>query len=66
MSQLVTVTLQRIFGRKVSAHGRSRQLGSARRRDTRSKQPDFVDTRPVVFRSGDAYAEDFAALHGAI
>lgn len=66
MSQLVTTTLQRIFGRTASVRGRSRQQDSARRRDARSKQPDFVDTRPVVFRSGDAYAEDFAALHGAI
>lgn len=66
MSQLVTATLQRLIGRLVSTHDRLGHLGSARRRDSLSKQPDFVETRPVVFRSGDAYAEDFAALHGAI
>jgi hypothetical protein len=67
MTELVTLTLQRIFARQASTSGRSAR--SARRaaagsRDVRPHRPDFAETRPLVFRS-EAFAEDLALAHGA-
>jgi len=68
MTELVTLTLQRIFARQASVAARSAK--SARRpkagsRDVRPHRPDFADTRPLVFRS-EAFAEDLALSHGAV
>ena len=64
MTQLVTVTLQRIFTRQTAlASARAVCLAAMNTRDVRSGRPDFADTRPVVFRS-EAFAEDLRVTHG--
>jgi hypothetical protein len=56
MSELVTVTLQRIFARPLGSAAitaKSVALTVAER----PRRPDFAETRPVIFRS-EAFAED--------
>jgi hypothetical protein len=65
MSQIVTLTLQRLFARQTATRNRALRKVSARSGDVRPHRPDFADTRPVVFRS-EAFAEDLAATHGAV
>jgi hypothetical protein len=60
MSELVTITLQRIFARPLAPTGASAKA-VALIGDERPRRPDFAETRPVVFRS-EAFAED---LHQA-
>jgi hypothetical protein len=58
MSELVTLTLQRIFARAVVPAG---ELGKAVALVVaeRPRRPDFAETRPVIFRS-EGFAEDLA------
>jgi hypothetical protein len=66
MTETVATTLQRLFARKALAASHAQRTSPARRRTAHTRRPDFAETRPVVFRSADAYAADFAELHGAI
>jgi hypothetical protein len=65
MTQIVTITLQRLFARQSAQRARSARKASARSGDIRPHRPDFAETRPVVFRS-EAFAEDLVATHGAV
>jgi len=65
MTELVTLTLQRIFARQASRAARSARRPASGSRDVRMHRPDFAETRPLVFRS-EAFAEDLALSHGAV
>jgi hypothetical protein len=56
MSELVTITLQRIFARPLAGAGISAKAVALTVAE-RPRRPDFAETRPVVFRS-EAFAED--------
>jgi hypothetical protein len=66
MTEIVTTTLQRFFARNEQAANGARRTSATQRRAAPATRPDFAETRPVVFHSADAYAADFAELHGAI
>jgi hypothetical protein len=57
MTELVTLTLQRIFQRTDLAPSSV----AAPKLSERPRRPDFAETRPVVFRS-EAFAEDLVLL----
>ena len=57
MSEIVTLTLQRIFARAGGANAKPVALSAGQERPRR---PDFAETRPVIFRS-EAFAEDLVA-----
>jgi hypothetical protein len=65
MTQIVTLTLQRLFARQAAQAARSARKAFSRSGDVRPHRPDFAETRPLVFRS-EAFAEDLAATHGAV
>jgi hypothetical protein len=60
MSTTVVHALQRLFFRS-AANTRRPAKADVRKRTARKGQPDFTDTRPVVFRS-EAFAEDLRGL----
>ena len=60
MSEIVTLTLQRIFARAALAAGAQAKPVALSARQERPRRPDFAETRPVIFRS-EAFAEDLAA-----
>ena len=60
MSELVTLTLQRIFARPPVAPVVRDKAPALMAGEERLRRPDFAETRPVVFRS-EAFAEDLAA-----
>lgn len=59
MSELVTLTLQRIFSRPPLMGAVHRKPPPLKAADERPRHLDFAETRPVVFRS-EAFAEDLA------
>ncbi|MET0334129.1 MAG: hypothetical protein ABW190_07635 [Rhizobacter sp.] len=61
MSEIVTLTLQRIFARALGAEAKPVALAA---NDERPRRPDFAETRPVIFRS-EAFAEDLVLASAA-
>jgi hypothetical protein len=65
MSTTVAAALQRLFSRSAPASRRPVQTAARKRSGRGARQPDFTDTRPVVFRS-EAFAEDLYLTHGVV